>query len=79
MPEKLTWDEIKRTYPDEWVVLVDVDTNDRSSDVDAGVVVGYGTDCRELVAQTKETLAGKSAAILFTGEVGMGKYLYGPS
>lgn len=37
---KLTWDEIKRKYPDEWVVVVDYQEKDE--DITEGVVLDHG-------------------------------------
>jgi hypothetical protein len=60
MADKLTWDEIKSRYPDEWVVLVDLDADDVSDEVHAGVVFAHSKNERELLAATKDALAGKS-------------------
>lgn len=38
MEKKLTWEEIKEQYPDEWVELVDYDWPDAESYPVAGVV-----------------------------------------
>ena len=39
-PERLTWDEICRRFPDEWVVLVDIDwVNDTDFEFGAAVVI----------------------------------------
>ena len=38
MNTKLTWDEIKALYPDEWVELIDYDWPDEEQDPRAGVV-----------------------------------------
>lgn len=38
MEKKLTWDEIKRLYPDEWVELVDYDWPEEEQDPRGGVV-----------------------------------------
>jgi hypothetical protein len=76
MAEKLTWGEIKQRYPDEWVILLDVEGDDLAPEIEAGVVFEHGKNCRELVAQTKDALAGKSRTILYTGEVGRGNYLF---
>lgn len=76
MPDKLTWDEIKRRYPDEWVILVDVDADDLSNEVRGGVVFAHSKKERELLASTKDALAGKSSAVLYTGELAAGNYLF---
>ena len=76
MADKLTWDEIKRKYPDEWVILVEVDADELSNEVQAGVVFAHSRSERQLLASTKEALAGKSSAVLFTGELVAGNYLF---
>jgi hypothetical protein len=40
------------------------------------VVFGNSKNSKELLASTKEALAGRSRAILFTDEVGMGNHLF---
>jgi hypothetical protein len=74
--EKLTWDEIKRRYPDEYVVLVDAEWDGSLPEVRAGVVLGHAKTNEELVASTKGLVAGREIAILFTGEVRSGNYLF---
>lgn len=39
MSQKMTWDEMKKSYPDEWVALVDYEEDDRV-DIE-GVVVAH--------------------------------------
>jgi len=74
--EKLTWQEIRSRYPDEWVILVDVDADHVTDEVRGGVVFDHGKNHRELLVKTKAPLAGKDSAILYTGEVGKGNYLF---
>ena len=76
MADKLTWDEIRRQYPDQWVILIDLDADDVSHEVHAGVVFAHSKNERELLASTKAALAGKSSAVLFTGELAAGNYLF---
>jgi hypothetical protein len=65
MAVKLTWDEIKATYPDEWVALVDHDwPNDRPVPV-AGVVFAHSADHAQLIEMQKQLTA---AAIVWTGK-----------
>ena len=41
-PERLTWDEIRRRHPDEWVVLVESDWFDeRSFKLRSAIVFGH--------------------------------------
>ena len=55
--ERLTWDEICARYPDQWVVLVEVDYADAELiDVRSAIVAGAGGD-RESFAQAAPILA----------------------
>jgi hypothetical protein len=76
MNEKLSWDQIRAKYPDEWVILVDLDADDVTDEIHAGVVFAHSKDERELLATTKVALAGQSRAVLFTGELAAGNYLF---
>ncbi len=64
MTEKLTWDEIKQRYPDEWVALVDYDWP-AEDEVKAGVVFAHSASRSSLLEMEKGL---KRAAVLFTGE-----------
>lgn len=76
MSDKLTWPEIKARHPDEWVVLVDVDEIEEELEIRSGVVLGHGKNKKELLARAKEAASGSSGAILFTGDVGKGSFLF---
>ena len=63
--ERLSWDEICRRYPKEWVVLIDYSLND-NEDVVAGCVLAHAAskaDIKDAMAQPRD------AAILYTGPV----------
>jgi len=63
MADKQTWDEIKKLYPDEWVILVDYSLDD-NEDVTAGTVLAHSpqkADLRPALADPED------AAILYTG------------
>lgn len=64
MPDKLTWNEIKERYPDEWVVLVDYSL-DEDEDITAGVVLAHGRTKREIHQAMAEP---DDAAVLYTGK-----------
>jgi hypothetical protein len=66
MPDKLTWDEIKRRYPDEWVAVVDYHVE--GCDLTDGVVVAHDKD-REQVYQYLARERPKDCATWFTGRV----------
>ena len=60
--EKLTWEEIRARYPDEYVALVDVETPDMT--IRAGVVYAHHPDRRTLLAMQQHL---RDGAILWTG------------
>lgn len=68
MNQKMTWEEVKRTYPDEWVALVDYDSN-CESDIEGRVVVHHSqrktfyTLAKEIFPQYRDM------AIRFTGQL----------
>lgn len=66
MADKLTWDEIKAKYPDEWVILVDLDVNE-TTDVTAGRVHDHSPD-RDYIHEKQLTVR-ENAAVLFTGKL----------
>lgn len=76
MADKLSWDEIKRRYPDEYVVLVEAEWDGSLPEVTAAVVLGHAKTNQELVASTKDLVAGREITILYTGEVRSGNYLF---
>lgn len=61
--EKLTWEEIRRCYPDRWVALVDYDSPNMQ--VTAGVVYAHASDRGVIGQMTRHLL---NAAILWTGK-----------
>ena len=66
--EKLSWEEIKQRFPDEWVALVDVDAPNMT--VVGGIVFAHHPDRTELHRLAKgrpRPLSG--GAILWTGKI----------
>ena len=66
MAEKLTWDEIKRRHPDEWVMLVDYAFNE-NEDLTVGVV--YDHDAARDALYDRCSQAPSPVAVLYTGEI----------
>lgn len=66
MTDKLTWDEIKRQYPDEWVILAQPEFNDNEDPV-SGIVVSHGLDAAKALHPVRELK--ESLATLYTGEI----------
>ncbi len=46
---KQTWDEMKKLYPNQWLMVVEFQTN-KFGDITSGVVVGHGTGKTKLPA-----------------------------
>jgi len=62
--EKLSWEQMKRRFPDEWLLVVDFET-DASGQVAAGVVEHHSKDMNQ-VAQAPSRA--KRIAFRYTGE-----------
>jgi hypothetical protein len=65
MDERLTWAEIERRYPDEWVLIADPETTPES-DIVAGQLICHSKD-PEPVNRRADELRLKDGALLFTG------------
>lgn len=64
MAKQMTWEEMQRTYPEEWLLIVDYQT-DASGHVVAGVVERHSKDDREVF---RLPAVEKPAAFKYTGE-----------
>jgi hypothetical protein len=69
--DPLTWEEIRARYPDEWVVLVEVDwVNDTDLDFRSARVAGHGKTRKEPLVQARPLQSRYPAmAHLFTGPI----------
>ena len=68
MGEKITWDDMKKEFPDEWLLITDFDL-DKSGHIIAGIVNRHSKD--------KDNVYGlpalnKPTAFRFTGESNFG-------
>jgi hypothetical protein len=71
--EMLSWDEIRKRYPDEWVILVDYSCDD-NEDIIAAVVYDHSPDRDELYTRcAQDPNHPRSVAALFTGEIRGGR------
>ena len=67
--ERLTWDEVRRRYPDQWVTLVDVDwINETDFEFRSAIAVGHG-------ARRKDAIA--DAGVVLDRYLGFGCYFTG--
>jgi hypothetical protein len=68
MAEKLTWEQIKELYNEEWVELVEYDWPDESPDPTAGVVRVHAKT-REEFDRLTDINPPWDAAIVYVGEL----------
>lgn len=64
MNKKMTWEEMKRAYPDEWLLITDYE-RDRVGNVIAGIVERHSAN-KDDVYQLPRIK--KNAAFEYTGE-----------
>jgi hypothetical protein len=69
--ERLTWDEICRRYPDEWVVLVEFERPDQNHlEFNAAVVLAHHKTSKEASPAVKEAFKYyDEAGSFFTGRL----------
>jgi hypothetical protein len=65
--EKLSWDEMKRRFPNEFVAIVDPE-HDAEDQLTGGTVVGHGKNKHELL-DFLGTLGAKHIACRWTGAI----------
>jgi len=65
MGERLSWDEVKERYPNEWVCLVDIERPNMGHVV-SGVVHAHDPKHQALLEKQRGL---KHAAILWTGKI----------
>lgn len=68
MPEKLSWNEIKERYPEQWVELIDFDWDEFEPDPRNGIVRHNAKQRKEIHAQFMNDPVDDSA-IVFTGKM----------
>lgn len=69
MGQKMTWDEMKDAYPDEWLAVVNC-TSDHSGEVESGEVVAHYNDKDEFYRHAKDIINQYGGmAMLYTGEI----------
>lgn len=64
MGQKMTWQEMKKAFPDEWLLIIDVE-RDRSGRLISGVVARHSKDDQEVF---RLPALKKDCAFKFTGE-----------
>jgi hypothetical protein len=68
MNEKLSWDQIRAKYPDEYVVIVDVDMDKSTTTLLGGTVMNHGKDKAEMISYLG-ALKARSGACRWTGKI----------
>jgi len=66
--ERLSIDDIKRSYPDEWILIGDPEEDENGWDV-SGIVLYHSTDKRELAYRDKPLLKNYKRKSLFFNRV----------
>lgn len=64
MEQRMTWEEMKKAYPDEWLLITDFKT-DQYGEVTTGVVERHSTDDSKVFALPR---IDKDCAFRYTGE-----------
>lgn len=64
MGEKITWEEMKTKYPDEWLLIEDYDL-DESGHLKNGIVKSHSRNKTEIYRESVHT---KNIAFRYTGE-----------
>lgn len=65
--ERLTWEEIKKRYPSQWVSLTQVE-KDAQDNIRAGIVVASGPDLKTVTKELKKKHL-LSDRFEYTGEI----------
>lgn len=64
MEQKMTWAEMKKAYPNEWLLITDYEV-DEYGEVKAGIVERHSVDDSEVFALPR---VNKDCAFRYTGE-----------
>lgn len=64
MNKKMTWEEMKKKYPNEWLRVIDYEF-DEKGELKSGIVLYHSTSKEEVYSKP---LSGKSEAFWYTGE-----------
>jgi hypothetical protein len=69
--ERLTWDEIRQRYPDEWIVMAEVDwVNDTDFEFGTAIVLGHHKTRKDVSPSVKEAMKHyEDVCAFFTGRL----------
>jgi hypothetical protein len=69
LPERRSIEDIKRSYPDEWILLGEPEENEREMQILSGIVLYHSPDKRELAYRDKPLLKEYDRVFLFFNRV----------
>ena len=75
MPERLTWQEIEKSYDQEWVELIDFDWPEEEANPKAGKVRVHAASRKEFYELASQNPP-KDSAFIFVGKVARPKGVY---
>lgn len=64
MPNKMTWEEMKKAYSEEWLLIVDFEL-DKMGNIKSGIVLRHSKSKDEVYVPLQEK---KDTAFRYTGE-----------
>jgi hypothetical protein len=69
LPARRSIDDIKKSYPDEWILVGDPEENEREMEFRTGIVLYHSPDKRELAYRDKPLLKLVKKKTLFFNRV----------
>jgi hypothetical protein len=69
LPERRNIDDIKKSYPDEWILLGDPEKNEREMEILSGIVLYHSPDKREVAYLGKPLCKGYKRITWFFNRV----------
>jgi len=69
LPERRSIDDIKKSYPDEWILVGDHEKEERDLEFRTGIVLYHSPDKRELAYRPKPLLKQVKSTYLFFNRV----------
>ena len=69
LPERRSIEDIKKSYPDEWILLGDPEENEREMEILSGIVLYHSPDKREVAYLGKPLIKGYSRVMWFFNRV----------
>ena len=70
-PERLTWEQVRKRFPEQWVTLVDVDwVNETDFEFRSAVAIGHGARRKDAIDDARGLLARYAGfGCYFTGRI----------